>query len=340
ISPGEAWDNFVEFLKVISIFVVIVNVVRTERRFRGMLILAMAVSVLVSFNAFDDYRSGLLEMRGERVKGVLGGLFANPNDLALHLVSMVPLAAGLALARRGALKKICYGVCAALFVAGIVVSFSRGGFLGLVAVTGVVAWKLGRKNRVVVAALMAVTFAVFVAVAPGEYGSRITSMFGGDITGSVDARRDLLWRSVLVALRYPIFGVGLGNFHHRGAQEQVSHNAYTQVAAEMGIAALVVYVMFMVTSIRGLRRIERESFSEKDRAGFYYLSIGLQASLIGYMVSSFFASVAHLWYVYYLVGYAVCLRRLYVLKYGEAGSEPSGAKLDHPQIESARIPST
>ncbi|HEX7175146.1 MAG TPA: hypothetical protein VF240_07675, partial [Pyrinomonadaceae bacterium] len=124
ISPGEAWDNFVEFFKVICIFVVIVNVVRTERRFRGMLILAMAVSVLVSFNAFSDYRSGLLAMRGERVLGVLGGLFANPNDLALHLVTMVPLAAGLALARRGVLKKICYGVCAALFVAGIVVSFS------------------------------------------------------------------------------------------------------------------------------------------------------------------------------------------------------------------------
>ena len=29
------------------------------------------------------------------------------------------------------------------------------------------------------------------------------------------------------------------------------------------------------------------------------------------MVCSFFASVAYLWYVYYLVGYAVCLRRLY-----------------------------
>ena len=29
------------------------------------------------------------------------------------------------------------------------------------------------------------------------------------------------------------------------------------------------------------------------------------------MVCSFFASVAYLWYVFYLVGYAVCLRRLY-----------------------------
>ena len=33
--------------------------------------------------------------------------------------------------------------------------------------------------------------------------------------------------------------------------------------------------------------------------------------LIAYMVASFFASVAYLWYVYYLVAYAVCLRRIY-----------------------------
>ena len=52
-----------------------------------------------------------------------------------------------------------------------------------------------------------------------------------------------------------------------------------------------------------------------------------QASLAGYMVTSFFASVAHLWYVYYLVAYAVSLRRLYALQFGteEEGKEKGGA---------------
>jgi O-antigen ligase len=132
---------------------------------------------------------------------------------------------------------------------------------------------------------------------------------------------------VVVALRYPITGVGMGNFYYRGAHDQVSHNAYTQVASEMGLAAFVIYVMFLVTPIRRLRRVERETFAEKGRARFYYLSIGLQASIVGYMVSSFFASVAHLWYVYYIVGYSLCLRRLYALEFGEparVGGEARG----------------
>jgi len=33
--------------------------------------------------------------------------------------------------------------------------------------------------------------------------------------------------------------------------------------------------------------------------------------LLVYMVSSFFLSVAYAWNVYYLVGYAVCFRRIY-----------------------------
>ena len=55
----------------------------------------------------------------------------------------------------------------------------------------------------------------------------------------------------------------------------------------------------------------RETFSVPANSKFYFLAIGLQAALLGYLVCSFFASVAYLWYAFYLVSYAVCLRRLY-----------------------------
>ena len=99
---------------------------------------------------------------------------------------------------------------------------------------------------------------------------------------------------------------------------QVAHNAYTHVSAEMGIAALVCYTMFIVTPLKKLGQVARETFGTRANSDFYYLAVGLQASLLGYMVSSFFASVAYLWYVYYLVAYAVCLRRLYESEIGKA----------------------
>jgi O-antigen ligase len=90
-----------------------------------------------------------------------------------------------------------------------------------------------------------------------------------------------------------------------------THNSYTQVASEMGMAALVLYTMFIVTPLKKLGQIARETFKSTTTSRFYYLAIGLQAALLGYMVSSFFANDAYQWYVYYLVAYAISLRRLY-----------------------------
>jgi hypothetical protein len=60
--------------------------------------------------------------------------------------------------------------------------------------------------------------------------------------------------------------------------------------------------------------IERELYERNEASRFYYLAIGLQASLVGYMVASFFAAVAYQWYIYYLVAYAIALRRIYYLQ--------------------------
>jgi len=311
ISVSEAWDSFTEYLKVVAMFIVMVNVVRTEGRLRWMLWLALAVSLTTSVAAISDYQAGRLLIGGVRIKGSIGGLFENPNDLALHLVTILPFAVCLMLAAKGLLKKVIYLSAGLILLAGIICTFSRGGFLGLIAVALVIVWKLGRKNRAAVTAITLIVIIAFVLFAPAQYGGRLSSIWGVDATGSSNARQELFWRSLIVALRYPIFGVGMGNFHFRSIQEQVSHNSFTQVASELGMAALLFYVLFMITPLKRMKRIENETFGVKDKARFYYLSIGLQASLIGYMVASFFASVAFLWYVYYLVGYAVCVSRLY-----------------------------
>jgi O-antigen ligase len=126
------------------------------------------------------------------------------------------------------------------------------------------------------------------------------------------ARTDDLKRSIYLTIRHPIFGIGMGNYVFYSNQAKATHNAYTQVAAEMGIAAGVFYILFLVFPLKRLREIEvryRELPGKKPR--IYYLAIALQTSLLGYMITSFFSSVAYLWYAYYLVGYAICIRRIY-----------------------------
>src|SRR5689334_19323992 len=92
----------------------------------------------------------------------------------------------------------------------------------------------------------------------------------------------------------------------------------------MGIPAFVVYLIFLIYPLRRLRLIENQSYEKPEQRRFYYLSVGLQGALVGYMVSSFFGAVAYQWYVYYLVGYAVCLHRLYLMKFPPKEGYKSG----------------
>lgn len=324
LNPGEAWESFnKEFIKAVLMFVVIVNVVRTERRLKGMLLLALAVSCLLSINAFNDYRSGRFVFEGYRISGSIGGMFGNPNDMALHLVTAIPIAIALLLSTRNLLSKSLYGVCIVLMVAAIVLTYSRGGFIALMAISGMLAWKFGRRNPLLVVMLAIVSVPLFLAFVPGNYLTRIASIFDSslDPNGSSSARSDLFKRSVIVALANPLFGIGMGNFHIVSIREAVSHNAFTQVASEMGIAASVIYTMFIVAPFRRLRHIVGGTSSKGVSSSFYYLAIGLQVSLFGYMVGSFFASVAYQFYVYYLVGYALCLSRMYESGVGVTGRQ-------------------
>ncbi|HKQ50882.1 MAG TPA: O-antigen ligase family protein [Pyrinomonadaceae bacterium] len=340
IEPAEAWWAFLDFAKVITMFVVMINVVRTEMRWRLMVWLALVVSVVLSAHAVTDYLAGNLALNGMRIEGAIGGLFDNPNDLALHLVTMIPLALGLLFVAR-APGKVVYGLCALLMMAAVVVTFSRGGFLGLACALFVLAWKLGPGKRLRVLLIFAAAGILFFAFVPSEYVGRLLTSFGGDADGgSAISRQNLLWRSLEVSVRHPLLGIGMNNFHIVSIREQVSHNAYTQVSAEMGLAALVVYIMFIWSSLKRLREVERATREARKSARVYYLAVGLQASLVGFMVSSFFASVAYLWYIYYLAGYALCLHRLYEAAgpEGAFGRAPAGrrpAAAAGPQVSDA-----
>jgi putative inorganic carbon (HCO3(-)) transporter len=329
LDPRLAWETFSGvFIRCVIIFVVMVNAVRTQARLRGLLWVALTTGIVLGGKAVGDYRAGNLTIEGYRVGGVGEGIFGNPNDLALFLVTVIPVAVAMFLGSRSLPLKLLYAAASLLLLGAVVVTFSRGSSLGVAAALALMAWKVGRRNRAAVVIAGVVCVAALLLVAPGEYSTRLLSIVipGLDPVGSSDMRRQILWQSVYTAIVNPLNGIGMGNFPLVSFRDLVSHNAYTQVAAEMGIPALVVYMLFLLTPFRGLSVIERETFDERKRSRFYYLAVGLQASLVGYMINSFFSSVAYVWYVYYVVGYAVCLRRVYESEAaGRAPAEARGA---------------
>jgi O-antigen ligase len=112
----------------------------------------------------------------------------------------------------------------------------------------------------------------------------------------------------------------------------VAHNSYIEVAAELGIAGFVAYLVLIFAPLRSLRRIERDTYarrahwSDAERET-YYVSVGLQAVIISYAVCSFFQSAEYSWYLYYLVAYTASLRRIHR---DEAASSASPSNAPSP----------
>jgi O-antigen ligase len=164
-------------------------------------------------------------------------------------------------------------------------------------------WKLLPRNRLLTVVMTVVMISALIAFAPSAYINRLLTTRDE----SAQTRTDDLKKSIYLAVRHPFVGVGMGNYALYSNREKDTHNSYTQVASEMGLAAAVIYLMFLVIPLRRLGKIQGASRRPASRRA-NYLAAGLQASLVGFMAASFFASVAYLWYVYYLVGFGVCLR--------------------------------
>src|SRR5499426_4131557 len=297
-SPQQSIDMLTDtYLKTVIIFILMVNLIDTRQRIFSMWKLVVVCGAALGVGAIKSYINGEFAMKGLRIQGLVGGMFENPNDLATALDLLLPFAVALALVSKG-FARLFYLVCAAVLAVAVLLTLSRGGFLGLIAMGGLLLWKLGRGRRLKITLAGALICGVLLATTPGGYGDRMATIFNTeqDQTGSAQERRELMERAASIAIRRPVVGVGMGNFHIYSIHEKAAHNSYLEIAAELGVIGLIAYLIVIFAPFRSLHRIERQTagMSSKSEREMYWLSVSIQAAFIAYMVCSFFASIQYL----------------------------------------------
>jgi O-antigen ligase len=331
-SPKDTLDVLTDtYLKTVIVFILMVNLIDTRQRLFSLWKLVVICGAALGMGAIRSYMKGEFTAQGLRIEGLVGGMFENPNDLATALDLLLPFAVALTLVSKG-IGRLIYLLCSTILAVGVLVTLSRGGFLGLIASGAVLLWKLGRGRRAMTILTTGLICGVLFAVMPGGYGARIATIFNNDQdqTGSAQLRRELMERAASIAINRPVVGVGMGNFHIYSIREKEAHNAYLEIAAELGVMGLTAYLIVILAPLRSLRRIERQTMGmrSKSEREMYWLSASVQAAFIAYMICSFFASIQYLWYLYYTAAYAVALRQIHA-------AEEMESSLPNPQNPAA-----
>ncbi|MGH9754061.1 MAG: O-antigen ligase family protein [Blastocatellia bacterium] len=333
-SPGDSFTTLSEvFIKTVVIFLLIVGVVNTRRRLQAIIKLTVICGTWLAVFAIKNYATGNFTLKGDRIEGLVGGMFGNPNDLATAFDMLIPLAVALALMNAGAWR-LFYAVCALLLCCGVMVTFSRAGFISLAAISGVMLWKFGRGSRSSVAVATLVVVVILLSVFSSGYSSRLKTILNpnSDPSGSAQQRMELMKRGLELSIRHPIIGLGMGNFHIFSIKEKVAHNSYLETAAELGGIGLLAYLIIILAPLGGLSKIEKETVKSGADVDARYLSIGLQAVLIAYVINSFFASIQYFWYLYYAAGFAIALRLIHAAEKAAQAKEGGAALPDQLQF--------
>jgi O-antigen ligase len=178
--------------------------------------------------------------------------FPDPHMFSFFLGLLVPLSLGLAMK----IKKVSYFLFFSVLFICDILTFSRGGYLGLIA--GFVAiffvfwgrFNLKYKAGAILIAILALSILFF----PGPVSNRLNSSF--DLREGSNTGRLEMWRKAsAISLRNPILGVGLGNYPlevkaSADYREPIyAHNTFLDIASETGIINASCWFLILAASI-------------------------------------------------------------------------------------------
>ena len=298
----------VDFSKVLPLVIVIFGAVRSMKRLRWILLIQAASVAAIAITSIISAHTP-----GGRLQGVLSGMYGNSNDFALLIDLSLPLCLAFALTTKSYWQKLAWTVAMLAMIYAIFLTASRAGAVAFVVVTLVCLWRLGVKGRRFYLLWLVPVAAIVIWIYSGNVLQErfaptnidpVTNNHSTEASESAQARKELLFQSLKVTAQHPLFGVGPGNFVVVSGTWHVSHNSYTQMSAEGGIPAFLLYVLIFWRGISNLRDVSKYPKTGKATRLF---SMALEASIAAYLVGSFFASDAYQVFPYCLVAYTSVL---------------------------------
>ncbi|WP_447983615.1 O-antigen ligase family protein [Nitrospira sp. Nam74] len=322
------------FLKTVLLFLLVIYWCRSVQDVRRLLWVYCIASVAVVL-------PGVLSGHAGQERYSVESLSYDPNDIALLQVMALPLIVYL-YSTSGRRLRAVLAVMALLCLYGVVLTQSRGGFLALV-VAGSLILSRSSMSRSAKVSIVALGIVVFGVLAGTAWKDRIRTMWDPQSEYDQTAGgRTEVWKASLLLLATHPWGVGIDNFvtaeglsHGGTGKWSASHNSFLEIAVELGIVGLVIFIRLLRGVMKTLHQIKMSIrpraptvFAKKpalrqpingneeldEQGHLFQLAEAVEITLWGFIVGGFFLSQAYSAMLYIMLALSLVLARLAQLR--------------------------
>lgn len=295
---GNSFSHAMDFAKMVAMVWMIYMSIRSERqltfgvRLLGWMALWLAGSTVYSYRSGDVVTSGDLQRAGAG-----NMMLGDPNDTAAVIVMMFPLCYYLFFHDPKRWMRGVYALAMVLSLVAVVLTGSRGGFLGLVFLLFLLWLRSQRKILGLFVALA--VFGALWFTAPEGYRERIHSITEYQQDESAMARVYLREAAIRMFLHNPLVGIGVGNFNdfarsYGAMTYHTAHSMYLLVLGELGALGITVFLYIWLRALKEAKALGKED----DDPLLQALGWGAFIGLLDMMVTGYFLSLSYYPYQY------------------------------------------
>ena len=229
----------------------------------------------------------------ENISGRIYATFGNPNVFGEYLLITIPVTFAALIKTSNKNRKFMYLISLVLQLVCMILTYSRGCWIGIMLSMGLMLFMNGKK----LLSVCVLGIGLLPFIVPDAIIERLLSI--GNTADSSTSYRVYIWQGTINMLKdFWVTGIGIGEQAFRSVYPIYSlntiiaphsHNLYLHVICEMGIVGVVAFVGIIVNFFRNTASI---SLKDKDLKP---LMTALICAMLGYLVQGMFDNV---WYNY------------------------------------------
>lgn len=287
VNAVDIWDglhNFIsEYFKYAVIFLVTLEIIKGEEQFRRLwLTLPCSASIVLIYGIYEHFI-----MAVPRIYTT----FSNPNPAATYFLMISLLSIAFMLFNKNMLFRLLGFSFGLLGIINLIISGSRGAWLGFIAGFGLIIFFVVRNTRIFKNKKAVIIFLLFILafvfLLPDQVINRFKSII--NLADSSIQQRLMMYSTGLKMIKeHPLLGVGTGQFKlvygaykpEKARLYSHIHNFYLHLTVETGLLGLSGFIILMFK----IFNVSISKWSGRNK-WFHYGMIGL---LVGVAVHNLF----------------------------------------------------